>query len=217
MSAPVPASDHAASRRVPIFTVDASHLLQGARQLPSPHYDERPQPDDALVAAGPMVNDISLLVIHAISLPPGEFGAGSAELRYIDALFLGQLDTSAHPYFETLQGLRVSAHVCIFRDGSVTQYVPFDRRAWHAGASSFAGRSRCNDYSIGIELEGCDELPFEPAQYTTLDAVIRAVRLRYPTITRDRIVGHSDIAPGRKTDPGPHFDWPRVRATLQEV
>ncbi|MDB5987686.1 MAG: ampD [Nevskia sp.] len=205
MSAPLPASDRAVAGRVPAFTVDAAQRLAGARQQASPHFDQRP---DAA--------DISLLVIHSISLPPGQFGAGDGGLSYIDALFLGQLDWRAHPSFESLRELRVSAHLCIFRDGAVTQYVPFDRRAWHAGVSAFDGRSRCNDFAIGIELEGCDEQPFSDAQYATLGAVTNALRRRYPAITSARIVGHSDIAPGRKTDPGPHFDWPRLRAALEQ-
>ncbi|MGH8456193.1 MAG: 1,6-anhydro-N-acetylmuramyl-L-alanine amidase AmpD [Stenotrophobium sp.] len=165
------------------------------RQLASPNCDERP---DAA--------DISLLVIHAISLPPDQFGG-----RWIDDLFLNRLDHSAHPYFETLRSLKVSAHCCIFRDGAVTQYVPFNRRAWHAGQSQFEGRGRCNDFSIGIELEGCDSQPFTAAQYRSLRSVTQAVLAAYQRITPQRIVGHSDIAPGRKTDPGPHFDWGRYR------
>lgn len=199
----MPTSDRAAAGCVPAFTVDAAHRLMGACERASPHCDERPVADD-----------ISLLVIHAIALPPGKFGGGSDGLSYIDALFLGRLDGSAHPYFESIRELRVSAHLCIFRNGAVTQYVPFDRRAWHAGVSQFDGRSRCNDFAIGIELEGCDELPFTDAQYISLIAVTRALLLRYPALTPARIVGHCDIAPGRKTDPGPHFDWPRLRAAI---
>jgi len=183
---------------VPEAQVNSAHRLSGARQLESPHQDARP---DAA--------DISLLVIHAISLPPGEFGGD-----FVDDLFLGRLDASAHPYFETIRGLRVSAHLCIFRDGRTTQYVPFDRRAWHAGISRFEGRTHCNDFSIGIELEGCDELPFTAAQYGALAQASRALMAAYPRITRQRITGHSEIAPERKTDPGPHFDWIRYRASL---
>ncbi len=145
---------------------------------------------------------ISLLVIHAISLPRCEFGG-----RHIDDLFLSRVDTTAHESFKALEGLKVSAHACIFRDGSVTQYVAFDRRAWHAGVSSFRGRDRCNDFSIGIEVEGCDDLPFERAQYATLSGIIAALKASYPAIGDGCIVGHSDIAPDRKTDPGPCFDW----------
>ncbi|MBL6749651.1 MAG: 1,6-anhydro-N-acetylmuramyl-L-alanine amidase AmpD [Nevskia sp.] len=176
-----------------------SHRLAGAEYEPSPNFDQRPQPAE-----------ISLLVIHAISLPPDQFGG-----PYIDDLFLNRLDTTAHPYFAGLGGRRVSAHACIFRDGSVTQYVPFDLRAWHAGESSYGGRSRCNDFSIGVELEGCDTKPFEEAQYVALAAIGRALLRAYPAITPARVAGHSDIAPDRKTDPGPHFDWARLRRDLE--
>lgn len=180
--------------------VDANHWLGApARRLASPHQDPRPQADD-----------IGLVVIHSISLPPEQFGGG-----YIDDLFLGRLDPAAHPYFESIRSLRVSAHLCIFRDGSVTQYVPFDSRAWHAGASAWCGRERCNDFSIGIELEGCDSAAFEDAQYAQLAALLRALFTRYPRLSPDTLAGHADIAPGRKTDPGPHFDWPRLRAGLR--
>lgn len=177
----------------------ASGLLSGARQLPSPNCDERPDPAD-----------ISLLVIHNISLPPGRFGG-----PWIDRLFTNRLDPSAHPYFEGIKHLTVSAHLCIFRGGAVTQYVPFPRRAWHAGASNFEGRGRCNDFSIGIELEGSDDTPFTARQYARLATVTRLVLSAYPRITPARIAGHSDIAPGRKTDPGPLFDWARYRAALE--
>ncbi len=173
-------------------------LLVGARQRPSPNCDERSDPDD-----------ISLLVIHNISLPPDRFGG-----PWIDALFTNTLDPAAHPYFETIKDLRVSAHLCVFRSGAVTQYVPFRRRAWHAGVSSFQGRERCNDFSIGIELEGCDTRPFTAKQYRSLQRVTRLLMQAYPRITSQRIAGHSDIAPGRKTDPGPHFDWPRFKGAL---
>jgi len=176
----------------------ATGLLRAVRQVLSPHFDARP--------AG-MTPD--LIVVHNISLPPGEFGG-----PWIDVLFTGALPHAAHPYFETLRGVRVSAHVLIRRSGSVTQYVPFGQRAWHAGESSYQGRTRCNDFSIGIELEGADEVPFEPAQYTTLADLVRALLATYPTLARERIAGHSDIAPGRKTDPGPAFDWPRLRALI---
>jgi AmpD protein len=181
------------------WQVDAAHRLTQARWLPSPHHDERPDPDD-----------IALLVVHNISLPPDEFGG-----PWIDRLFTGTLDPAAHPYFESISALRVSAHCCVFRDGSLTQYVAFDRRAWHAGASQWQGRTRANDFSIGIELEGSDTRPFEGAQYATLAAVTRALFARYPKLGADALAGHSDIAPGRKTDPGPHFDWARYRALLR--
>jgi AmpD protein len=174
------------------------HRLLEARWLPSPNCDERA---DAA--------DISLLVIHGISLPPGEFGGA-----HVDALFCNQLDPAAHPYFAEIRSLRVSAHLLIDRDGVVTQYVPFDRRAWHAGASEFMGRKTCNDYSIGIELEGTDDTPYTDQQYARLSAVTQAILSAYPGITPERIAGHSDIAPGRKTDPGPYFDWARFRAAL---
>jgi N-acetyl-anhydromuramoyl-L-alanine amidase len=152
--------------------------------------------------ARPADTDISLLVIHAISLPPGEFdGPG------VEQLFTNRLDLTQHPYYQALDGLRVSAHFFVRRSGELLQFVPCALRAWHAGVSSWQGRERCNDFSIGIEMEGCDELPFEDAQYQTLTRLIAALRHRYPI--RD-IVGHADIAPGRKTDPGPYFLWSRV-------
>jgi AmpD protein len=165
--------------------------LTTVRYVRSPNCDLRP------VGAR-----VDLIVIHGISLPPGEFGG-----PWIDALFSNTLDLSFHPYFGKLQGLRVSAHALIRRTGEVVQYVPFDMRAWHAGKSCFRGQPRCNDYSIGIELEGSDEIPYERMQYTVLAELIQAVRTNYPAITPERIVGHSDIAPGRKTDPGPAFNW----------
>ena len=179
--------------------VDHGHRLRpAARQLPSAHCDARPDPDD-----------ISLIVIHAISLPPDQFGAG-----FIDQFFTGQLDFTRHPYFETLRDMRVSSHLCIFRDGSVSQYVPFDQRAWHAGASSWQGRERCNDFSIGIELEGCDTQAFENIQYQRLVQCLLALFSRYPHLGSRTLTGHSDIAPQRKTDPGPHFDWARLHSML---
>lgn len=179
--------------------VDGSHLLRPeARQLASPNVNDRPDPAD-----------ISLIVVHAIALPPETFGT-----PWIDALFTNRIDPSAHPYFETIRNHVVSAHLCIFRDGTCTQYVPFDRRAWHAGVSSYAGRTACNDFSIGIELEGSDTQPFDPPQYDALARAIRALLARYPTLSAGRIAGHSDIAPGRKTDPGPFFDWAKLRALL---
>lgn len=179
--------------------VDEQHRLQpAARQVASTHHDQRPDPDD-----------ISLVVIHNISLPPGLFGG-----KWIDDLFLGRLDAAAHPYFRDIAALRVSSHLCIFRDGQVTQYVPFDRRAWHAGVSNWQGRERCNDFSIGIELEGTDDTRFEPLQYQQLVRTLLALFARYPRLGSRKITGHSDIAPGRKTDPGPHFDWSYLHALL---
>ncbi|MDS4028836.1 MAG: 1,6-anhydro-N-acetylmuramyl-L-alanine amidase AmpD [Candidatus Contendobacter sp.] len=179
----------------------ATGLLDAARWRPSPNHDERP--DGAVV---------DLIVVHGISLPPGEFGG-----PWIDALFTNTLDPNAHPYFRAIAELRVSAHLLIHRDGDLAQYVPFQRRAWHAGASTFAGRSRCNDFSIGIELEGTDHIPYDDRQYARLTAVIAALRTIYPTLTPGRLVGHADIAPGRKTDPGPAFDWARLRRLLGDA
>jgi AmpD protein len=170
----------------------ADHAAVRVRYLPSPNCDERP--------AGAQ---IELLVIHSISLPPGEFGGPG-----IEDLFLNRLDKSRHPYYAAIADLRVSAHFLVRRDGALLQFVPCVKRAWHAGVSSWRGRSRCNDFSIGIELEGADDIPFETAQYETLASVTRAVQSAYPIV---EILGHDDIAPGRKTDPGPSFDWPRYR------
>jgi AmpD protein len=170
----------------------ATGRLAGVRQVDSPNCDDRPAGCDA-----------ELLVIHGISLPPGEFGG-----PWIDALFTNQLPPTEHPYFATVADLRVSSHVLVRRDGSVVQYVPFDRRAWHAGQSQWRGRERCNDFSIGVELEGIDTYPYERAQYGTLAGVVAVLCRAYPTLSPARIVGHSDIAPGRKTDPGIVFDWP---------
>jgi AmpD protein len=170
-------------------------LVKGVRYLPSPNHDERPPG-----------TQIELLVIHNISLPPGEFG-GSAIIE----LFTNRLDPAAHPYYATIADRRVSAHFLIRRDGETIQFVPCGNRAWHAGASEWRGRGRCNDFSIGIELEGSDEMPFEDAQYEALAELILALRARYPVAD---LAGHSDIAPGRKTDPGPHFDWARCRKML---
>lgn len=176
-------------------------LLDAARQRFSPNQDERPE------GVG-----MDLIVIHGISLPPGEFGG-----PWIDALFTNTLDPAAHPYFQAIAGLRVSAHLLIRRNGGLAQYVPFHQRAWHAGASSFAGRSRCNDFSIGIELEGADQVPYDGRQYERLAMVIQALRTAYPTLAPDRLAGHADIAPGRKTDPGPAFEWARLRRLLDKA
>jgi AmpD protein len=172
--------------------------LPGTPRLPSPNADERP--------AGCAVD---LLVVHSISLPPGRYGG-----PYIRELFLNRLDPRAHPYFAAIADLRVSAHLLLRRDGSTIQFVALDRRAWHAGQSSFRGRERCNDFSIGIELEGSDDMPFTAAQYQALTALTAQIQALFPAISADRIVGHADIAPGRKTDPGPLFDWPRFRSLL---
>jgi AmpD protein len=166
------------------------------KTLNSPFFNDRP--DGALV---------DLLVIHSMSLPEGEYGKGN-----IEKLFLGTLSPAEHPSFESLKDVKVSAHVVIDRAGRMTQFVPFDKRAWHAGISSFQGRENCNDYSIGVELEGTDHTPFTEAQYESLNALIEKLQTIYPGMTRDRIVGHSDIAPGRKKDPGIGFDWAKVKA-----
>lgn len=172
-----------------------------AHVCPSPNRDARPpglEPE--------------LIVIHAISLPPGEFGG-----PFIEQFFRNTLDTAAHPYFAQIAELRVSAHALIDRNGRAIQFVPFDERAWHAGVSSWQGRARCNDFSIGVELEGCDSRPFAAVQYATLARLIGWLAARYPVLGREgAIAGHSDIAPGRKTDPGPHFDWHRLQACLAE-
>jgi N-acetyl-anhydromuramoyl-L-alanine amidase len=165
--------------------------LQSALACPSPNFNVRPEPFE-----------VSLLVIHNISLPPGQYGGD-----FIQAFFCNELDCSADPYFEKLSGLQVSAHLLIERDGRVIQFVPFDRRAWHAGVSSFDGRENCNDFSIGIELEGEDEHPYTEEQYRSLIQATEILMREYPALAGDRIVGHSTIAPGRKTDPGPAFDW----------
>jgi AmpD protein len=178
----------------------ATGLLTGVRQVLSPHCDARPPQTPP-----------QLLVVHGISLPPGEFGGPE-----IDQLFTGTLDWEAHPYFRQIQGLRASAHVVIRRDGQLTQYVPFGERAWHAGLSQYLTRTGCNDFSIGVELEGTDETPYTAAQYATLVRLIVALLEAYPSLAPEHIVGHSDIAPGRKTDPGPAFDWGRLRALLRE-
>ncbi len=172
--------------------------LSEARAVPSPNFDARP--------AG---LDIDLVVIHAISLPPGQFGG-----PYIEQLFTNRLAPAEHPYFAGVHGLRVSAHFLITRDGQLLQFVDIFARAWHAGESQWQGRTRCNDFSVGIELEGCDELPFEDAQYARVTALLHSLFVRLPALNATRLVGHSDIAPRRKTDPGPHFDWPRMRTAL---
>jgi AmpD protein len=173
--------------------IDQAGWLEGAVRVPSPNCDVRP-PGEI----------ITLVVVHNISLPPGEFGGPGVE-----ALFTNQLDPAAHPYFEKIKDLRVSAHFFIRRDGHLMQFVPCALRAWHAGVSSWQGRERCNDYSIGIELEGTDEAPFTEAQYVSLNQLLSELRQAYPIAA---VAGHSDIAPGRKTDPGPCFDWGRVKS-----
>ncbi len=167
------------------------------RQLASPNFNSRPN-----------VADIRLIVLHNISLPPAQFGGG-----YIEQFFQNQLDHSIHPYFQTITGLKVSTHLLILRTGEVVQLVSFEERAWHAGRSSYLGVPECNDYSIGIELEGTDDMPFTEAQYHAVIQAIFSIQHTYPR-TRHHIAGHSDIAPGRKTDPGQHLDWQRIRQSL---
>lgn len=177
---------------------DESGWLEGVRRVASPNCDDRPagvQPD--------------LIVVHGISLPPGEFGG-----PWIDALFNNRLPVDEHPYFAGLAGLRVSAHALIRRDGEIVQYVAFHRRAWHAGESRWLGRERCNDYSIGIELEGTDASAYEPGQYAALARLVARLCRTYSSLSPQRIVGHSDVAPGRKSDPGIAFDWPLLRALV---
>ena len=171
-------------------------LLIGVKQVLSPHFDARPSG---------VVPD--LVVLHGISLPPDEFGG-----PWISRLFTGaHMPPEHHAFFATLQGLRASAHLLVRRDGQVVQYVSLNQRAWHAGKSSWQGREACNDYSIGIECEGADQIPYEAAQYAALRELLPVLMAAYPAITRERVVGHSDVAPGRKTDPGPSFDWAQVR------
>ena len=177
------------------FQVDrASGLITPSRQVLSENCDARP---DGL--------EPSLIVLHGISLPPGEFGGPE-----IEALFTNQLDWDAHPYFDEIRGLKVSAHLLIRRDGALTQFVPFNKRAWHAGESCYRDRPHCNDYSIGIELEGEDETPYDERQYAVLIGVLSALLRAYPAVNRRDVVAHSEISPGRKTDPGPAFNWLRL-------
>ncbi|TCB32296.1 1,6-anhydro-N-acetylmuramyl-L-alanine amidase AmpD [Acinetobacter sp. ANC 4910] len=174
--------------------------LIGAKQIPSPNFNQRPEEAK-----------IELVVIHNISLPPSQFGGG-----YIQQFFQNQLDSKLHPYFETIQDLKVSAHLLILRTGEVLQFVNFQQRAWHAGRSSYLGQQECNDYSIGIELEGSDDCAFETQQYQVLAQVMVSLQQAYPTI-QQHVAGHSDIAPGRKTDPGPYFDWVKFRTLVQQI
>jgi N-acetyl-anhydromuramoyl-L-alanine amidase len=187
---------------VPSMKIDpATGLLVGVRQVLTDHFDARP----ANVVP-------ELIVVHGITLPPDEFGG-----PWIDMLFTGNLPLDAHPYFRQISGpgRRVSAHALINREGRVSQYVPFGAKAWHAGQSEYCGRAGCNDYSIGIELEGTDEIPYTDAQYDQLAAVVNALLATYSTLSSEHIAGHSDIAPGRKWDPGRYFDWPRFRAMVK--
>lgn len=174
-----------------------NHQLEGVVVRSSPHQDERPE------------GEISLIVVHCISLPESHFGT-----RFVDGLFMGTLDPSEHGILDDLASLKVSAHLVIDREGALVQYVPFDRRAWHAGASAYEGRERCNDFSVGVELIGTDTSAFTEAQYRSLASVVNALADTYQ-IQPTRMVGHSDIAPGRKTDPGSKFDWQRIQGYLQ--
>lgn len=173
-------------------------LMEPIPFYPSPFFDERP-----------ISSQIDMIVIHGISLPPGKFGGDA-----IQTFFCGKLDPFLHPYYTTIANLRVSAHLLIKRTGEINQFVPFHKRAWHAGESSFRDQTRCNDFSIGIELEGTDDVPYELCQYYQLSKIIKLLIKTYPAIQHDRIVGHVDIAPGRKTDPGPSFDWAYLKGIL---
>jgi AmpD protein len=173
-------------------------LLDSARQVESPNYDSRP--DDA---------NPDLIIIHGISLPPEKYGG-----PWIDQLFTNSLNPNEHPYFQEIYQFEVSSHVLIRRTGEIVQYVPFHMRAWHAGKSNYQGRERCNDFSIGIELEGCDDQPYDDSQYPPLAALINTLIEVYPSLSMKQIVGHCDVAPGRKTDPGPCFDWQKLHHLL---
>lgn len=180
------------------YDIDNQGWISSARKVNSPNTDKRPagvKPD--------------LLVIHNISLPPEQFGG-----LYIEQLFTNCLKAQEHPYFEQIADLKVSSHLLIDRRGNLIQFVSFNDRAWHAGVSSWQGKENCNDYSIGIELEGSDNQEFTPIQYEVLSAITKSLKQAYPEISHDRIVGHSDIAPGRKTDPGPYFDWQRFLSAI---
>jgi len=176
-----------------------NHIITSAKWCPTANYNERP------------TADINMLVVHNISLPPEQFGGS-----YIEDFFCNQLDCTLHPYFETIKDLQVSAHLLIKRDGSVVQFVPFNKRAWHAGRSEFEGQVECNDFSIGIELEGSDHINYDKRQYEVLAQVTELLLETYPAMNPERIVGHSDIAPGRKTDPGASFDWPKYKNLINK-
>ncbi|MGH8224623.1 MAG: 1,6-anhydro-N-acetylmuramyl-L-alanine amidase AmpD [Gammaproteobacteria bacterium] len=178
--------------------IDAQGWLAGARRAPSPHANERP------VGA-----EIGLVVVHGVSLPPGEFGG-----PWVEDFFTGRLDFTAHEYFGTIRDLHVAPHLLVRRDGETVQFVSFLRRAWHAGRSVWRGREECNDYSIGIELEGADTIPYTDAQYLALARILPVLIAAWPGIRKGGVVGHADVAPGRKTDPGPAFDWQRLDVAL---
>lgn len=176
-------------------------LIGDTEYISSPNADDRPDDSPA-----------ELIVIHNISLPPGEFGG-----PYIAQLFTNDIDPTVHPYFADICDLKVSAHALIKRTGEITQFVPFHKRAWHAGASNYCGREKCNDFSIGIELEGTDDAPYEDVQYTQLANLINTLQKTYPELVKDAITGHCDIAPERKTDPGPAFDWNKLKQLLNNL
>ena len=178
-----------------------SGLMRSAKQIASPNCDARPPGVEA-----------ELIVVHGISLPPGEFGG-----PWIERLFTNTLPLDLHPYFAEIGELKVSSHLLVARDGALTQFVKFTDRAWHAGVSCYMGRPACNDFSIGIELEGVDEIDYSAEQYDTLARAVAALCDAYPRLSPDRLVGHSDITPGRKTDPGPAFDWVRAKARIEEA
>lgn len=182
-----------------MIAIDDQGWLSGIRHHPSPNHDDRPANEA-----------IDLLVIHNISLPPEQFTGD-----WILDFFTNQLDPEAHPYFREIADQKVSAHLLIRRNGEIIQFVSFSQRAWHAGQSCFRGKDRCNDFSIGIEMEGSDSQPFTEAQYQALTDITRLLLDYYPALTEERITGHSDIAPDRKTDPGPYFDWSRYRSGIQ--
>ena len=184
-----------------MICVDENGLVAAARQVPSPNRDARPpdcQPE--------------LIVLHGISLPPGEFGG-----RWIDDFFTNCLDRSAHPYFDEICRLQVSSHLLIRRDGTLVQYVPLSMRAWHAGDSHWRGRDQCNDFSIGIELEGTDDLPYSDAQYHALEELLPGLYEAVPSLAKGEVVGHCHISPGRKSDPGPSFDWNRLQQLVPSI
>lgn len=181
------------------FSIDIeTGLMCEAKRIMSPNCDERPKNEP-----------ISLVVVHGISLPPNQFGG-----QGVEQLFTNQINPEEHPYYKNLEGLKVSAHLFIRRDGEIIQFVPFNKRAWHAGVSEFKGQERCNDFSIGIELEGTDDIAYTEIQYQVLAKSIKALWQAYPDLKMDNVVGHSDIAPGRKTDPGVAFSWETLRCLL---
>ncbi len=176
-----------------------NHWLNQATKIPSSNFDDRP-----------CEKDVSLIVVHCISLPPGQFGG-----KYIDQFFCNQLDPDEHSYFNEIQHLKVSAHLLIKRCGGIVQYVPFNKRAWHAGQSEYKGRQKCNDYSIGIELEGTETYKYSEQQYKQLNSVVEMLLTDYPNLSAEKIVGHSDISPGRKADPGENFVWEKLFSSLK--